>query len=128
MYAIGKRIKQQRTKKGLTQSQIKELTGISSGTMSDIENGKVLPAALSLIKLSKVLECSTDWILTGVSPGTEYSTPSGLTEQELLNGFRELSEDDKEEIMSILQMKRRKMRKEKAEKSADPDNSHNMVG
>lgn len=116
MCSIGQRIKQQRKKKGLTQPQIKELTGISSGTLSDIENEKTLPAALSLIKLSKALECTVDWILTGETPASGNSGFSDERESKLLTGFRELSEDDKEELLAILEMKRHKA--EKAKKPA----------
>ena len=38
-YIIGKRIKEQRKKLGLTQTEIKSAVGISSGNLSDIENG-----------------------------------------------------------------------------------------
>ena len=62
---IGMRIKQRRKELGLTQTQIKELTGISSGNMSEIENGSKLPSTPTLISLSNILQCSIDWILTG---------------------------------------------------------------
>ena len=57
---IGARIKQRRKELGLTQLQIKQETGISSGNMSDIENGNKLPSTPALISLSKVLNCSID--------------------------------------------------------------------
>lgn len=128
MNAIGERIKQQRKRKDLTQPQIKDLTGISSGTLSDIENGKTLPAALSLIKLSKALECSIDWMLTGEN--LQQEDPAFLTplEEELLTGFRELSEDDKEEMISILQMKRRKTQAAKISSDTANDEISHLVG
>ena len=39
--SIGTRIKQRRKELGLKQLQIKELTGISSGNLSEIENNKI---------------------------------------------------------------------------------------
>ena len=42
---IGKRIRERRKELHLTQLDIKEKTGISSGNMSDIERGNRLPAA-----------------------------------------------------------------------------------
>lgn len=41
--SIGKRIKKRRKELHLTQTEIKEKTGISSGNMSDIERGNRLP-------------------------------------------------------------------------------------
>ena len=53
-------------------------------------------------------------------------------EEELLNGFRELPEDDKEELMGLLQLKLRKVKKErdvtaKSSPSADTETG-DMVG
>lgn len=43
---IGKRIRERRKELHLTQLDIKEKTGISSGNMSDIERGNRLPAQI----------------------------------------------------------------------------------
>ena len=53
--SIGKRIKKRRKELHLTQTEIKEKTGISSGNMSDIERGNRLPAATTLAQLSEIL-------------------------------------------------------------------------
>lgn len=66
--SIGERIKNRRKELNITQIQIQNATGISSGNMSGIESGKSLPSASALIELSKILNCSIDWILTGISP------------------------------------------------------------
>lgn len=60
---IGARIKQRRKELGLTQLQIYENTGISSGNLSDIEHGNKLPSTPTLISLSTILNCSINWIL-----------------------------------------------------------------
>lgn len=109
--SIGTRIKQRRKELGLTQVQIKQATGISSGNMSEIENGNKLPSTPALISLSTILDCSIDWILKGKSSTFTNSTCLDNEEIALLNGFRELSKEDKEELMEILQMKLRKTQK-----------------
>ena len=63
--SVGKRIKNRRKEIGITQLQIQEQTSISSGNLSCIENDKYLPSSLALLELSKILECSMEWILTG---------------------------------------------------------------
>lgn len=108
--SIGERIKNRRKELNITQLQIKDATGISSGNMSGIESGKSLPSASALIGLSKILDCSVDWILTGRFPVSKGITLSDI-EEELIQGFRELSEDDKDELMGILKMKRLKVQK-----------------
>lgn len=108
--SIGERIKNRRKELNITQIQIREATGISSGNMSVIESGKSLPSASALIELSKILDCSVDWILTGNSPISEGIVLSNI-EEDLLNGFRELPEDDRDELIGILKMKLRKVQK-----------------
>lgn len=111
--SIGTRIKQRRKELGLTQVQIKQATGISSGNMSEIENGNKLPSTPALISLSAILDCSIDWMLKGEAPKRENVFLSDERDAQLLEGFRELSEEDKEELMEILEMKLRKVKKEK---------------
>lgn len=107
--SIGARIKQRRKELGLTQVQIKEATGISSGNMSEIENGSKLPSTPALIALSSTLDCSIDWILKGESPSYNNAdvTDSG-EELLLLEEFRNLSEKDRSEIIEIIKIKLRK--------------------
>lgn len=111
--SIGDRIKQRRKELCLTQTQIHEKTGISSGNMSDIENGNKLPSALALISLSKVLNCSVDWILKGYVSESENIFITDERMQVLLSSFYELPEDDKEEIIEIVHIKLRKCKKQK---------------
>lgn len=104
MDSIGSRIKEKRKEMHLTQTKIKELTGISSGNMSDYENERVLPSALAIISLSKVLNCSTDWLLTGHSTQNSINTYSS-EEQSLIETFRKLTDNDKEEILLLSRIK-----------------------
>lgn len=108
---IGQRIKERRKELKITQTQIQQETSISSGNLSCIENGKYLPSAVALLELSKILDCSIDWILTGKSSISENSLILDNKETELLNGFRELSEDDKEELLGLLHLKLRKVQR-----------------
>lgn len=129
--SIGERIKSRRKELNITQVQIREATGISSGNMSGIESGKSLPSASALIELSKVLNCSIDWMLTGNSPISEGVILSNI-EEDLLAGFRELPEDDKDELIGILKMKLRKVQRARgtSAKSSDLTGTEkgNMVG
>ncbi len=130
--SIGTRIKQRRKELGLTQLQIKQETGISSGNMSEIENGNKLPSTPALISLSAILDCSIDWMLKGETPNRENHFLSNERENHLLDGFRELSEDDQEELIGLLEMKLRKTHKARetnAKSSGLTDTEKgNMVG
>ena len=125
--SIGSRIKSRRNELNITQQQIQERIGISSGNMSGIESGKSLPSATALINLSKVLKCSIDWMLTGLSPISENFTLS-CTEENLINNFRKLTENDKDELLDIVELKLRRMQKleeKNSYKSSDLANFQN---
>lgn len=125
--SIGERIKRRRKELNITQPQIKEATGISSGNMSGIEAGKSLPSASALIGLSKILNCSIDWILTGNSPISEDVILSNI-EEKLIDDFRRLPEEEKEELIAILHMKLQKVQKreknQKLKLSLSPDDDN----
>lgn len=110
MITIGNRIKERRKELSLTQIDIKEKTGISSGNMSDIERGNRLPAATTLVQLSDVLQCSIDYLLTGKSLSQENTNISAqenskLPESQLLNFFRGMPKNDQQELLMIAQLK-----------------------
>ena len=105
--AVGNRIREQRKKMGYTQTKIQQLTGISSGNLSSIENGAVAPSASALYELSRVLNCSIDYLLTGNSSNINNSNSLILKELELelIKRFRLLDALNQEEILEIIQLK-----------------------
>jgi len=63
---LGDRLKEIRKQKKLTLDEIASMTGVSKGTLSQIENGKVQPSTDNLIKICERLECSSDYLLLGI--------------------------------------------------------------
>lgn len=116
-HTIGQRIRERRKELKITQTKIQQETSISSGNLSSIENGKYLPSAVALIELSKILDCSIDWILTGESPKSENQIYNN-DDLVLLNYFHNMSNDDKKEILVIAEMKYRKQIKRDEEMSS----------
>ncbi len=53
---ISERLKQLRTTKGLTQSDVEERTGLSRTYVSAVENGHTIPAVETLEKFARALE------------------------------------------------------------------------
>lgn len=101
MNEVGTRIRSRRNELNITQAQIYKEIGISTGNLSSIESGKILPSSTALIGLSRVLKCSIDWILTG----NDNLSESGIfnnREKELISNFRKLSLDDQEELLDYL--------------------------
>lgn len=113
MNMIGARIKQRRLELKLTQTQIKEFTGISTGNLSDIERGRSLPSASALIGLAEILNCSTDWLLTGNLRICDTNKLSDLRDSshECNNLFNQLTRGDQEEILDIMHLKISKYKK-----------------
>lgn len=116
--SIGERIKSKRKALGLTQIQIKQATGISSGNLSDIENGNKLPSTPTLISLSNILNCSIDWILKGETPKCENDFFQNESITELNNLFMNLSNDDQEELLMIARIKSNKGKRNQNLKSS----------
>ncbi|MCM1304600.1 MAG: helix-turn-helix domain-containing protein [Lachnospiraceae bacterium] len=103
---IGERIKKRRKELQITQTQISEKTGISSGNLSGIESGKNLPSATALIGLSDMLNVSVDWLLKGDSSLLEILTPD---EKTLLSEYRNLPPCEKDELLGIMTLKMQKI-------------------
>lgn len=116
---IGNRIKQRRKELGLTQLQIYEKTGISSGNLSGIENGKSLPSSAALINLSTLLQCSIDYLLKGDSLNSENILTSEIrdtlslspTEEMFIHCFRQLEPTDQDEVLHIINHKLRQLKR-----------------
>ena len=105
MNSIGERIRYARKRKNFTISQVKEITGLSVGNLSDIENSKILPSSNALIKLSESLQVSTDWILTGKEFDlSNDSIQEMLSEKdvELLKKYNLLSKDKQRDIQGFI--------------------------
>lgn len=58
-----KRIAEERKNKDLSQAQLAEMLGVSQQTISKYENGSREPDNATLLKLSKMFDVSTDYLL-----------------------------------------------------------------
>ena len=131
MESIGNRIKNRRQEMHLTQIDIYNMCGIRSGSLSRIENGTSVPSVMLFYRIAQILKCDMQWLLTGNCPNMKIPTFS-KNEEILLEGFRELSEDEQEELLGILKLKQQKGKRQvdataKLSKLADANNDC-MVG
>ena len=60
---VGKRIKELRKDKGLTQSQLAKIISSTQDTISLWELGKSYPDIINLVKMAKYFSVSTDYLL-----------------------------------------------------------------
>lgn len=112
MDSIGKRIHTLRKQHNLTMKQLHELTGLSTGNISDMEHDRYMPSVASLIPLSKALSCSIDWLLTGDSDNRESENlQSSMNfrlsehEQDMFRMFKALSTEQQEELYELIHFK-----------------------
>lgn len=63
---LGSRIMQRRKYLGIKQSELAEKLGVSDNQISNIENGKSFPRLNSFVKLCRILDCNSDYLLAGV--------------------------------------------------------------
>lgn len=80
MATTGERIKQLRTKKGLSQSQLAELIGVKKNTVSTWERGTRKPDFPALDSMSNIFEVSIGYIVGDSEDLTPIKKP---TEEEL---------------------------------------------
>ena len=76
-YEIGQRIRKIRKAHGLSQEQLAEGVNISTTHMSHIETGNTKLSLMVLVDIARVLEVSTDELL---SDGASYTTGTALEE------------------------------------------------
>lgn len=86
---IGKRISKRRRQMSMTQEQLAEKMNVSVQMVSNLERGNKAVKIENLIKISGILEISTDYILTG---------SGGKGESGLDGKLRLLSERDRKMI------------------------------
>jgi transcriptional regulator with XRE-family HTH domain len=103
--SVVSRIGRKKEKRGLKRAELYKI--VPSGTLSNWKNQGQGPNAYTLYKVSVFLGVSVDYLLTG-------KDSSGLTgeERQLLVSFRLLgSQDDKDEIMGIIDLKLERAKK-----------------
>lgn len=99
---ISERIKELRTTKKFTQSELALKVGLSYIQIGRYETGKSAPSSDVLNKLAEALETSTDYLMNG----SNNDIASGqLTDKELLYQFKEvekLNQEDKHLIKTFI--------------------------
>lgn len=98
---IGKRIKENRQRRNLTQEMLAELVEMSHGYMSLIETGRKKARLETLLSISKALNVTLDELLTGnqIVLDTDYNREIS----ELMSGCNEYERRLMFEIMRTVQ-------------------------
>jgi transcriptional regulator with XRE-family HTH domain len=93
---LGRRLRQLRAQRGLTQAQFAELTRKSVETISNFERGQTLPSVQTLAQISKVLNISIAQLFDDKMPPLDPKFGSPLATKISL-----LSSDDKDLLLGM---------------------------
>ncbi|MFI3300615.1 MAG: helix-turn-helix transcriptional regulator [Candidatus Gastranaerophilales bacterium] len=81
---LGKKIKELRKARNLTQEHMSELMGIEPASLSNIENGRYYPTAENLDKILKILDVKANELYT-----FDYLAPSEQLVEEMVVAMNE---------------------------------------
>lgn len=101
-YTYIDRIKKLKSERKITNDQLSEMTGIPLGTLAKILAGiSDSPKLANVVAICTALECSVDYILTGIPENTNNYT---LEDREitLIENFRKLDQHSRELVMMVI--------------------------
>ena len=90
------RLREERLKANLKQSELGEKAGVGKTAISMYETGEREPKLNTLIAMANLFDVSIDYLV-----GREPLAMETHQEQKLLHKFRNLSEEDKERLLRI---------------------------
>ena len=99
--SIGKRIQWLLLSKNFTQTNAAQLCGITQSALANIISDSRKPSSETLLRLSKLLESSPEFIFYGEGPPTSWATPDDDLQAELLELFRFLRSEEKQQLMVL---------------------------
>ncbi|MCF2554374.1 helix-turn-helix domain-containing protein [Faecalicatena contorta] len=96
---IGKKIREVRISKGVTQDYIANVADVNTSHISNIENNRVKVSLSTLVQICNALDITVDYILSD-----EYSGPDTALEHSILLELRKCTPDTKERILKIIKI------------------------
>lgn len=101
MRNVGKRIKELRLERRMTQPQLAKELGVQQSSVSELETGiSKSPSALTLLKIAKIFDVNPEYLLTGKGNMQKSGETLSDDELELVMRFRDLSSEGRQYILS----------------------------
>lgn len=100
------RIKKLKSSRKITNDKLSEMTGIPLGTLSKLLAGiSDSPKLSNIVAISRALDCSLDWLITGLPENTHNYTlePAEMT---LVETYRELDSYGQALTQAVMEMER----------------------
>jgi len=115
--SVGKRLRDARKAKGLTQKELAEMIVVKHNSVSNWENDQNKPDLDTIRRICGVLDISSAYLLEGEA--APASLPDALnraltdTEFALFDAVRHLTEEDKQDILEFVRFKAEQKEKRK---------------
>ncbi|WP_041794825.1 helix-turn-helix domain-containing protein [Pararhodospirillum photometricum] len=97
---ILERIVRRLTALGMSERKACQEAGIGVDAIRDIRRGRT-PRVEVIVKLSKVLECRLEWLLTGEGPETDEAPAMTPRQRALLDLFSALPPEDQDRALRL---------------------------
>ena len=94
---LGKKIKNLRIEKGLTQENLADYVGCNTSHISNIENSYTKLSLNVLLAIANALNVSIDYLLAD-----QLNSTSTIISQEIINKLSKCNDSDKEKIIQII--------------------------
>ena len=94
---LGKKIKNLRIEKGLTQENLADYVGCNTSHISNIENSYTKLSLNVLLAIANALNVSIDYLLAD-----QLNSTSTIISQEIINKISKCNDSDKEKIIQII--------------------------
>ncbi len=111
------RIKRLKSQRKITNDKLSEMTGIPLGTLSKLLAGiSDSPKLSNIVAISRALDCSLDWLITGVPENTHNYTlePAEMT---LVENFRAMDAYGRDLTLAVMQKERDRAERQAAEET-----------
>lgn len=100
---IGKRIREERLSKGLSQDVLAEKLGMKRANISNYEAGRVVPPGSILLEMSRIFDVSTDYLL-GLTDNPKVTNEVDGDLMQIQRAKRKLQGKDRERMDKMLEM------------------------
>lgn len=115
--SIGSRIKEARSRVGITQEQLASMLNVSKGAVGNYENDTNYPKTEIVFELCRILKCDANYLYQDDVKGmAEFRV--AFTEQKLIKKYRYLDEHGRDVIDTLLEKEYKRCRMEQESKSA----------
>ena len=106
------RIKKLKSSRKITNDKLSEMTGIPLGTLSKLLAGiNDSPKLVNMVAISRALDCSLDWLITGVPENTNNYTlePAEMT---LIEDYRGLDTYGRTMVATVMRTERERSKRQ----------------